>query len=72
MIAPTLETISPATVHEPFGLSPEAIERIARDAGVQDANTVRRVLRAYEHSNERHNRDSWLMGEAVRTSLSVT
>ncbi|HST25352.1 MAG TPA: hypothetical protein VLJ76_05135 [Gaiellaceae bacterium] len=38
--------------HEPFGLSPAAIRRIAEDAGLEDDNDARRVLRAFEFSKE--------------------
>jgi hypothetical protein len=58
---------SPATTHEPLGLPSEAIERIARNAGVEDANCARRVLRAYEHSNECRARDAQLVEAVVRS-----
>jgi hypothetical protein len=63
--APELE--SPGSKHEPLGLPSEAIERIARNAGVEDANCARRVLRAYEHSDERRARDAQLVDAAVRS-----
>ena len=37
---------------EPFGLSPATIRRIAEDAGLDDDNDARRVLRAFELSKE--------------------
>jgi len=45
---------------EPFGLSRAALERIADDAGVEDADCVRRILRAYWFSKERVARDAAL------------
>jgi hypothetical protein len=66
MVTSAPETGSPVTEHEPLGLSSEAIERIARNAGVEDANCARRVLRAYEHSEERRTRDAQLIDVAVR------
>lgn len=35
-------------VREPFGLSAAAIRRIADDAGLEDDNDARRVLRVFE------------------------
>ena len=67
MVVHAPETGSPATKHEPLGLPSEAIERIARNAGVEDANCARRVLRAYEHSEERRTRDAQLLEAAVRS-----
>jgi hypothetical protein len=61
------ETGSPSPMREPLGLPSEAIERIARNAGAEDANCVRRVLRAYEHSNECRTRDAQLLEAAVRS-----
>jgi hypothetical protein len=67
MVVYAPEKSSPATKHEPLGLPTEAIERIARNAGVEDANCARRVLRAYEHSNECRTRDAQLLEAAVRS-----
>ncbi len=66
MVVSALET-GTTTKHEPLGLPSEAIERIARNAGVEDANCARRVLRAYEHSNECRTRDAQLVDAAVRS-----
>ncbi|HZR90959.1 MAG TPA: hypothetical protein VFA44_00965 [Gaiellaceae bacterium] len=54
------------TIPEPFGLAPEAIERIADDAGAEDDNVARRILRAYWHCEERRERDAALVEEALR------
>jgi len=43
---------------EPFGLSPSAIKRIAADAGLEDDNDARRVLRVFELSRECRARDA--------------
>ena len=67
MVVVTQERGSPSTKHEPLGLPSEAIERIARNAGAEDANCARRVLRAYEHSDERRARDAQLIDAAVRS-----
>jgi hypothetical protein len=61
-----MQTIATATVSEPFDLSPRAIERIAGDAGAEDANAARRILRAYWHSEERTARDAGLVDHAIR------
>lgn len=50
------------TGHEPFGLSPAAIRRIAEDAGLEDDNDARRVLRAFERSRACRSRDRRLAG----------
>jgi hypothetical protein len=67
MVVHAQELGSPGTKHEPLGLPSEAIERIARNAGVEDANCARRVLRAYEHSNECRARDAQLIDGALRS-----
>ncbi len=67
MVVYAPESGSPATNREPLGLPSEAIERIARNAGVEDANCARRVLRAYEQSNEGRARDVQLVEAAVRS-----
>ncbi len=67
MVTSAPETGSPATTREPLGLPSEAIERIARNAGVEDANCARRVLRAYEYSTERRTREAQLIDAAVRS-----
>jgi len=51
---------------EPFDLSGAALERIARDAGAEDANVARRILRAYWFSKEREARDLAIAGETIR------
>jgi hypothetical protein len=51
---------------EPFDLTVHALERLARDAGAEDANAVRRVLRAYWFSSERKSRDAALVDHALR------
>jgi hypothetical protein len=63
-----VETLKAA---EPFDLSARAIERIARDAGADDANTARRILRAYWHSKERRARDAALVEQGIRDVDSV-
>jgi hypothetical protein len=60
-------TIATVKTTEPFDLTASAIERIACDAGAEDANVVRRILRAYWHSKERRARDMALFDEAVLT-----
>jgi hypothetical protein len=67
MVVHAPETSSLVTKHEPLGLPSEAIDRIARNAGVEDANCARRVLRAYEHSNECRTRDAQLLEAVVRS-----
>jgi hypothetical protein len=51
---------------EPFDLPAGAIERIARDAGAEDANAARRILRAYWFSTERRHRDAALVRQGRR------
>jgi hypothetical protein len=54
-----------ATVHrEPLDLPSRAIRRIARDAGEEDENVARRVLRAFEFSPECKARDARIRAEA--------
>ena len=49
-------TASAKTTVEPFGLSAAAIKRIAEDAGLEDDNDARRVLRVFELSRTRRAR----------------
>ena len=51
---------------EPFGLSPAAIRRIAEDAGLEDDNDARRVLRVFERSGACRARDRRLRDRRPR------
>ena len=50
-------------VREPFGLSAAAIRHIADDAGLEDDNDARRVLRVFERSRACRLRDRRLTGK---------
>jgi hypothetical protein len=43
---------SAPVICEPFGLSAATIKRIAEDAGLEDDNDARRVLRMFELSRD--------------------
>ena len=59
----TAATESRERATEPFDLTWAALERIAEDAGAEDAACVHRILLAYWHSPERQARDRALVRE---------